>query len=392
MENNPGGAVAANSGIGKLLPVMFGFFVMGFCDVIGIGTNYSQESLNLTESVAGLLPMSLFVWFAICSIPTSLLMGRIGRRNTVILSMVISVAAFVVPLMSFNLTTCLITFSLLGIGNTILQVSLNPLVANVVSGKRLASSLTLGQFVKAISSFLAPFIAGFAAKTLGDWKLIFPIYGVITVLSALWLGLTPIKEEQPDANTTFGKAFGLLKDPYILMLFLVILCIVGIDVGMNVSSPKVMMERAGFSLDDAKYSISVYFFARTAGAFLGAMALMRLNPKKVFVWSMAAAIAAYAVVMAFGHGAYTIYATVALVGFFCANVFPIAFSLALNHLPEKGNEISGLMITGVAGGGIIPYLMGHANQLASGVIGGMFVILACMLYVLFASVYVYQKK
>ncbi len=369
----------------KLLPVMFGFFVMGFVDVVGIAKSYVKQDFALSETAAGLLPMMVFLWFAVFSIPSGLLMNRIGRKRTVLLSMLITFIAMLLPLLAYDFTMCLIAFALLGIGNTVLQVSLNPLLTNVVADDKLTSSLTLGQFVKAISSFLGPIVATFAATRLGDWKIIFPVYAAVTLLSSLWLVWTPIKEHTPKSDTvSFGQTLALLKEPYILALFMGILMIVGIDVGMNTSIPLVLMERSGLPLSEAGLGPSLYFLARTTGSFLGAIILLKYSAHKFFIISMLVGVVGYVTMMLFGSNAMLVYITTFIVGFACTNVFSIIFSFALQHKPDKANEISGLMIMGVAGGAIFPFLMGVANDLG-GVTLGMGIILVCMLYLLFIS-------
>src|SRR5512145_472505 len=230
--------------ISKMLPVLFGFFIMGFVDVVGISTSYVKKDFNLSDSLANLLPMMVFLWFFILSIPTGVIMNKLGRKNTVLISMVITFIAMLVPLASYNFAVVLIAFALLGIGNTIIQVSFHPLLTNVVRGDRLTSSITFGQFVKAIASFLGPVIAGFAAGKLRNWQLIFPLFGGFTLLSALWLLLTPINKEQVnDILVSFRTCFSLLKDPLILMFFFGILMVVGLDVGLNTGIPQFLEER-----------------------------------------------------------------------------------------------------------------------------------------------------
>jgi len=232
-----------NSSINKILPVLFGFFIMGLVDLVGIAANYVKQDFSLSDTLANMLPMTLFLWFGILSVPTGMIMNRIGRKNTVLISMLITLFAMVLPLLAYNFTMILVAFGLLGIGNTIIQVSLNPLLTNVVSGDRLTSSLTFGQFIKAIAAFLGPIIAGFAASTLGDWKYIFLVFAIITVLSGVWLFLTQIHEQPVSQNTSsFADSFGLLKDRTILILFLGIVFVVGIDVGLNTTIPKFLME------------------------------------------------------------------------------------------------------------------------------------------------------
>ncbi|HPR33185.1 MAG TPA: MFS transporter, partial [Prolixibacteraceae bacterium] len=176
------------------LPVLFGFFIMGFVDVVGISASYVKKDFALSDTLSNLLPTLVFLWFAVFSIPTGMLMNKLGRKNTVLLSMALTIAALMIPLFAYRFAWVLIAFALLGIGNTLLQVALNPLVSNVVRPDRLTSSLTLGQFIKAISSFLGPVIAGATAYALGNWKLMFPVFALVTLLSTLWLLLTPIAE------------------------------------------------------------------------------------------------------------------------------------------------------------------------------------------------------
>lgn len=379
------------SSLSKVLPVLFGFFIMGFVDVVGISTSYVQKDFNLSDAVANLLPMMVFLWFAVFSVPTGMLMNKIGRKNTVLLSMVITLAAMLVPLVAYDYVVVLIAFALLGIGNTILQVSLNPLVSNVVSAEKLTSRLTLGQFIKAIASFLGPIIAGFAAATLGNWKMLFPLFAGVTLISSLWLWFTPIpRDERVESTTSFGEAFGLLKDNAILLLFFGILFVVGADVGMNTATPKFLMERGGLPLEQAGLGTSTYFAARTIGALTGAILLAKFSPKRFFKISMFVAITAIIILM-LTTSTVIIFAMVAVIGFALANIFSIIFSLALQKRPERGNEISGLMIMGVAGGAVLPPLMGLASD-AIGQVGGMLVITAGMIYLLITAYLVEVKN
>ena len=267
-----------NKSLHKLLPVLFGFFVMGFCDVVGISTSYVQQDFGLSETLAGFIPSMVFIWFLLLSIPAALAMNRLGRKNMVQISNGITAVGMLIPFVHYNLATCMTAFVLLGIGNTILQVSLNPLLTNVVKGDALTSSLTAGQVVKAVSSFCGPFIAAFAAGTLGNWQYLFPIFALITLLSAAWLMCTPIREEAeaPQASPV-GATFALLKDRTVLLLFLGIVFVVGVDVGMNTVAPKLLIERGGYPVEQAGLGSSVYFVCRTVGALIGSILLVRMN-------------------------------------------------------------------------------------------------------------------
>jgi len=370
--------------IGKILPVLFGFFVMGFCDVVGISTSYIKIDFNLSETMAGFIPTMVFLWFLLLSVPTAILMNRIGRKRCVQLSNVITVIGMMIPFFSYNLVTCMIAFALLGIGNTILQVSLNPLLTNVIKGERLTSSLTAGQVIKAVSSFCGPFIAAFAAYYFGTWKALFPIFAGITLISSLWLAFTHIPEDKRDnpvsgSTASIQKTFSLLKERALLFLFLGIVAVVGVDVGTNTLAPKLLMERCSLDVATAGYGSSVYFLCRTIGAFIGAVLLMKISEKLYFRTHVILAIAA-AIGLFFVSSNVGILVVLGLLGYSISAFFPIIYSMALKHSPDKANEISGLLITGVVGGAVTPPLMGFFADLTGSQAGSLAVISFFILY------------
>ena len=366
-----------------LIPVMFSFFTMGFVDLVGIATNYVKADFQLSDTLANLLPSMVFFWFLIFSVPTGMLMNKIGQRKTVLLSIVVTVAALLLPLLNYSFASMLISFSLLGIGNTLMQVSLNPLLSNIVSGNRLASTLTLGQFVKAIASFLAPIIAGWAAVSWGNWKLLFLIFLVIAVIACVLLGMTHIDESSSveTKSSTFGECFALLADKVVLISFLGIICHVGIDVGLNLTAPKLLMERLDMTLTGAGLATSVYFLFRTIGCFSGAFLLAYFPMKKVFIISVlmmvAAMIGLFTMQSLAAH-----YVCIALVGLGNSNIFSMLFTRALLHLPNRKNEVSGLMIMGLFGGTIFPLFMGIVSDWMQSQVGAVAVMSIGVLYLL----------
>ncbi len=367
-----------------LLPVMLSFFVMGFVDLVGIATNYIKDDFELNDTLANLMPSMVFLWFFVFSIPTGMLMNKIGRRNTVILSIVVTMGALIIPLVNYSFVSMLIAFSLLGIGNTLMQVSLNPLVSNIVSRDKLASTLTFGQFIKAIASFLAPIIAAWGVVKLGDWKMIYPIFAGISLIAITDFIFTKIEENRVTRLSTFKDSLILLKDSNLLMLFLGIMVHVGIDVGINTTAPRLLIERLGMPLSEAGYATSVYFLFRTIGSLSGAFILSRYSAKKFFYISVFAMLVA--VVGLFVNSSYIVtIVCVALIGLGNSNIFSIMFSQALLYKPERENEISGLMIMGLAGGAIFPLLMGVASDAIGSQLGAIFVISVCVLYLLFLS-------
>ena len=372
--------------LGRLIPVMLCFFAMGFVDLVGIASNYVKADLNLTDGEANIFPSLVFFWFLIFSVPTGILMNRIGRRKTVLLSLLVTFLSLLLPIFGDGYLLMLISFSLLGIGNALMQTSLNPLLSNIISGDKLASSLTFGQFVKAIASFLAPYIAMWGATqtipSLGlGWRVLFPVYMIIAVIAVLWLGATRIEEEQPDKASGFVACFKLLGKPFVLLCFLGIMCHVGIDVGTNTTAPKILMERMEMTLDMASFATSLYFIFRTIGCFSGAIILRHVSAKSFFAVSVGLMLVAM-IALLVSETPQVIYTAIALIGLGNSNVFSIIFSQALLALPEKKNEISGLMIMGLFGGTIFPLLMGFMSD-AMGQNGAIAVMTVGVLYLLF---------
>ena len=335
-----------NNKINKLAlaSVMLCFFAMGFVDLVGIASNFVKKDLGLNDATANIFPSLVFFWFLIFSVPTGVLMNKIGRKKTVLLSLIVTVVSLLLPLFGESFGLMLVSFSLLGIGNALMQTSLNPLVATVVRGGHLASTLTFGQFVKAIASFMAPYIAAWGATQaipsfgLG-WRVLFPIYMIIGIAASLFLLSTPIEEEGPafagETSPTVGKQFAacfrLLGKPIVLLSFIGIMCHVGIDVGTNTTAPKILMERLGMTLNDAAFATSLYFIFRTLGCLTGSFFLRVVN-------------------------------AIALVGYGNSNVFSLVFAQALQSVPDKQNEVSGLMIMGLFGGTVFPLIMGFASD------------------------------
>lgn len=369
------------------LPVLFGFFVMGFCDIVGISSDYVQRSFNWSPAMTGFVPSLVFIWFLFLGIPIGNRMNKWGRKNTVLLSMGITVLGMLLPLTVYNSITCIMAYAFLGIGNAILQVSLNPLLSNVVVNQRLlTSSLTAGQVIKAISSLVGPEIVLLAVAYWGDdkWYYCFPILGAITLLSAVWLMATPVKrEEVAKERLSIADTFSLLKDKTILLLFLGIFFIVGVDVATNFISSKLMAERFGWSVEQVKYAPQVYFFSRTVGALLGAFLLTRIAEMKYFRVNIIACVLSL-LVLAFVENDVVNLVCIGGAGFFASSVFSIIYSMALQARPEKANQISGLMITAIAGGGIVTPVIGFAIG-GAGIIGGVWVTLACVLYLVYCA-------
>ncbi|MDD7273049.1 MAG: MFS transporter [Prevotella sp.] len=367
-----------------IAPIMLCFFAMGFVDLVGIASNFVKADLKLSDATANVFPSLVFFWFLIFSVPTGMLMNKIGRKKTVLISLIITFLSLFLPLVNYSYWMMLVSFSLLGIGNALMQTSINPLVMTVIKGGNLASTFTFGQFVKAIASFLAPYIAMWGAMatipTFGlEWRILFPIYMIIGIFTTLMLASTPIEEEPIEGKpSTFFECFSLLGKPIVLLSFFSIMCHVGIDVGTNTTAPKILQERLGMELNDAAFATSLYFIFRTLGCLTGSFFLRVMNNRLFFAISVVM-MALSMCGLYLGTDKTVLYIAIALVGYGNSNIFSLTMARALQSVPEKQNEVSGLMIMGLFGGTIFPLLMGFASD-EIGQIGAVLVMSVGVLY------------
>ncbi len=386
METSTNLTTGRRSTLMQFIPVMLCFFAMGFVDLVGSATNFVKEDLNLSAAQAGFIPSLVFFWFLIFSVPTGMLMNRIGRKKTVMFSLLLTLVSLIIPIFGNGYYIMLIAFSLLGIGNAVMQTSLNPLVSGLINPARLASTLTFGQFVKALASLLAPYLMAWGAAqvlpTFGlGWRVLFPIFAVVCLLSIAMLGATPIREEKADKVTGFMECVKLLGIPFVLLCFIGIMCHVGIDVGTNTFAPQILAERFGLTVEEAVIGTQIYFYFRTGGCLLGSWALAKLPAKAFFGFSVCCMLLGM-VGLFFGTTQFIILASIACIGFGNSNVFSVVFAQALLRQPDEKNEVSGLMIMGLFGGTIFPLCMGFAQD-AVGVSGAVAVMTVGVLYLLF---------
>jgi len=342
----------------KAVPVFLGFFVMGFIDLVGIATNYARVDFGLKASVANLLPLMVFLWFALFSFPFSLLMNRTGRKKMVIAGLIITSLSLLLPFIKYNFPLLLVGFAGVGIGNTILQVSVNPLLGNVIDTDKMAAALTGGQLIKSFASLLGPVLVGISAHLLNNWRFTLPLLSAVALINVVWLRATPIRENAVvEERTTWKACLPLLQSKDMILLFLGIAAIVGIDISLNTLLPQLLQLRHGWSLPQAGLATSVYFISRMVGSLIGIFALSGSKANQFLPICTVAGIAGMTGLLFFTP-LWLLAVCIVLNGLAVANVFPVLFSSALKKMPTMQNEVSGLMIMGVSGGALFLPLMG----------------------------------
>lgn len=375
-----------------LMVILSGFVVMSFCEIVSVSTAHIKIDFGLSDTASNLIPFVLFFMFFIFSAPTSILMHKIGRKKTVLASYILTIIALLIPIINYSFATAICCFALLGIANTVLQVSLNPLLTSLVSERNRTRSLTAGQLAKAIGELCIPPLVYSFAIIFGDWKIIFIALIVVTLISTSLLLSTSIKDESKDktANIKTINILKLLQNKSLLVLFFGIICAVGLSVGMGVVIPKLLIEYEIADVNVSSYGLSLLYFGKIVGMLLGIFLLTKIKSIKLFKYTVSAIIIPL-ILLAFVRDQTILFILFFLIGLLVSNIFAIILSIAISIDPKNVNNISGLMITGVGGGAIITILMGIASDISGSQIGSIIVLLAAAFYLLISQIIIKNR-
>lgn len=373
-----------------LAPVLAGFFIMGFCDIVApITGRIAAEFPAERQEAVSFLPTMVFLWFLLLSTPVAALMNRIGRKVTALMGYAFTAVGLLVPFAAGEgcaLGWYFAGFGLLGIGNTIVQVAVNPLLATIVPGERMTSYLTVGQIFRNVALLLlAPLVTGLVAAT-GSWRLLLPIYAVLTAVGGVWLQLTTVPEPQSEGRTAgLAECFRLLRNPSVLLATVGVACFIAADVGIGflsvrlIDNPSSILTTTGF------------YACRIVGTLVGAWVLVRYSDVKYLRWNMAGALT-LVVLLLFVRNEAAIYGAVGLLGFAMACVFATFYAVATKAEAEHANGVAGLMIMAIAAGALSGPVCGAIIRVAGDAHAGMLFVAACVGYMLWAAFRLRIKK
>ncbi len=375
----------------KSAPIFLAFLCMGFGDVVGPLTSQLQSEYQLSNLVAGLVTFMGFIMFGLLSVPMGIVQDRKGKKLVLLLGLLAALAGMVLPILSNFSSFALLLGSLLllGTGATLLQVAGNPIMRDVSPEGKYSRNLSFGQFIKAIGSLSGALIPLLAAKYWGlDWKILFPIYAIILVIAAVYLWVVKI-DEQRDANAgtaSFGSVLKLLKVPYVFFMVFAIFLYVGAEVSMSAKLPNYLEYKFNFDIKALGLWGTLFFFlALTVGRFLGSVILNWLSPAKFLtITTLVSLIGLLGLYVA--STAVLGFVAIFIIGIGFANIFPLVFSIAIDKMPERSNEISGLMVTAIIGGAFVPVLFGAVADVFS-LMTGFVVCILCIGYILGLSLY-----
>jgi len=372
----------------KSTPIFLAFLVMGFGDVSGPLTSQLQSDFSLNNFQAGLVTFMAFIMFGLLSIPMGLYQDRKGRKHVLMLGLLAALMGMILPILGNYESFILILGGLLflGTGATLLQVAGNPIMRDVSPEGKYSRNLSFGQFVKAIGSLSGSLIPIVAARYWGlDWKLLFPIYGGVMLVVIVILALTKINEQAlSEKPATLKSCLGLLKNPYVLLMVIGIFLYVGSEVSMSAKLPNFLEAKFDYDIKEKGLFGTLFFFiSLMTGRFLGGVILNWLSPKRFLIITSVLSIAGIAGLF-FASSQIMAFVFIFIIGLGFANIFPLIFSMTVDALPERSNEISGLMVTAIIGGAFVPILFGVVADMA-GLMAGFLVPGLCMVYILIVA-------
>ncbi len=356
----------------KTFPVFLAFLAMGFGDAVGPFVGLAKDEFTLSNTMAFLIPFMGFIMFGLLSVPLGVYQARKGKKFILILGLIIMLLGILIP--NFGLSSFfvfLITVLLLGAGATILQVAGNPIMRDVSEEGKYSRNLSLGQFVKAIGSLSGPVIPAIAATYFGaNWKILFPIYSVAVIITIISVSTLKVEEKKYEESTpvTFKSCFALLKNSYVFMMVAAIFLYVGAEVCMSSGIPIFLHAKFGIEIEKlGLLGTGLFFTTLMIGRFLGGVILNWIAPKKFFIYTVIVSI--IGILGLFSGNAAIVVVSVIIIGLGFANVFPLVFSITVDAMPHKSNELAGLMVTAIVGGAFIPPIMGIVVDKTSAMFG-----------------------
>lgn len=380
----------------KLLgAALMGFFIMGFCDIVApITGRIAEEFPAEWQAAVSFLPTMVFLWFLLLSIPVAGLMNRIGRKSTALLGYALTAVGLLVPWLAgvgCGLEWYFVGFGLLGVGNTVVQVAVNPLLATIVPEERMTSYLTVGQIFRNTSLLLlAPIVTALVAMT-GSWRLLLPLYAALTLVGGIWLQLTPVAEPasaERGRRAGLGDCFRLLGNRTVLLCTFGVACFIAADVGVGYLSVRLI------DSPDAMLTTTGFYACRIVGTLVGAWVLARRSDVKYLSGNMVVALAALAALLFVPRTAETaIYLLLGVLGFTLACVFATFYAVATRAVaPERANGVAGLMILAISAGAVSGPVCGAIVRWSGSAAWGLCFPALCVVYMLTASVVMWRRR
>lgn len=371
----------------RTLPIFFAFFVMGFVDAVGTLVGFAKNEYQLSGFMAGLLPFFGFIAFALFSVPGGVLMDKRGKRFLMLLSLAIVLVGEALPAMTTGYVMLVAAIFLIGIGMTLLQVAGNPIMRDVSEEGRFARNLTFAQFVKGLGSIAGPAVAiALVARGL-PWNSIFSVFGVVVAITLAGVALLRIEEKRGEDKppASIASSFALLGQPYVFMMILGLFLYVGAEVGVNSWIATFLNQKFRFDLGSlATGGIAFFFLALSIGRLIGSGLLNFMSARHFLLVTAGLSVLGTLGIM-LGPKEVAV-ASIFITGLGFGNIFPLVFSILIDEMPERSAELSGLLCMAIAGGAVMPLVMGAVDDVFGSATAAMAVPFLSCLYILFLGV------
>lgn len=383
----------------KTFPIFLAFLAMGFGDVVGPLVSLVKDSFEVSNFVASLMTTSGFIMFGILSIPLGVFQDKKGKKYILSMGLLIALVGLIIPIVfgmygpkvvleSGSFTKLYALFAsifLLGAGATTLQVAGNPIMRDVSDEGRYSSNLSLGQSIKAIGSSLGFLVPPAVAVWFGlDWTILFPLFAIILLITLLWVSSLDIKEKKSTDSkpASLSSSLKLLGNPFVFVMVLGIFLYVGAEVSMSAQIPILMSKVYNINEFGLWMAWGLFFLPIFIGRLAGAFILRKTKAGKFLIFSVLLSV--LGMLMLFFGSQYFAFAGIFMVGLGFANIFPLIFSITVDTMPERTNELSGLMVTAIVGGAVVPPLTGAVADISVQL--GFLVPAICILYILILAV------
>jgi fucose permease len=385
----------------SLFSVFLVFLAMGFGDAPGQLVSVVQDTFRISPFMASLVSFSGMIMFGLLSVPMGVQQSIIGKKKMLTIGLILFLLGAILPIIALNFPIILLAMLLMGAGATILQVSGNPLMRDVSPAGKYSSNLSFAQAVKAIGTLSTSLILALVGASLVKYgwfsaqnpntgetidlsiRVLFPIFAITLLLTLLLvlLFVPNAKKGTAEKPTTFKNCLLALKDPYILLMFLAIFFYCGAEASMFNRIPAILKEHnpnISATMGNIVVIIALFF-----GRFFGGVVLRYMKANLFLIITIAISILGN-IMLFMPYNEVTTWLSFILIGTGFANIFPLIFSICVEHKPEKTNEISGLMTTAIVGAAFVPLLAGAAANIHPKY--AFIVTLGCLLYLTVVAV------
>lgn len=386
--------------------ILLTFFVISFLtNIIGPLVPDIIESFELSLTLVAFLPFAFFIAYGVMSIPSGMLVEKIGEKQVMVLAFLISFLGAFLFAWKPSYHLYLGSLFLIGTGMAMLQVAINPLLRVAGGEQHFAFNSVMGQLFFGLASFLSPLVYSYIVLNMSasadpdhlvtrifsgivpddlPWISLYWVFAIVSLVMVVVIGLVKfprVELKEDEKAGAFKTHMDLLKQPMVILYFLGIFCYVGTEQGVANWISQFLQTYHGVDPQTTGASVvSIFWGMMTAGTVLGLVLLKFVDSRKVLIWFTAASIVSLFIGL-LGSKSTALIAFPA-VGFFISVMWSVIVSLALNSIATHHGSFSGILVTGIAGGAVVPLIVGSLGD-AFGLRAGMFFLFITLAYILF---------